>query len=149
MVPKHKNSFIINYFNIVNNKYEKISLNAKLNDEKVSTQLDLNPVNKTKIYIINGGLIGLILLWLLLYYYRVKIIYIILLLITILYLVFLNWPKSEIVLNEKTKIHILPFNNSTVFMVISTPTKVKILDKKNGYEEVEFDKKIGWIKDGR
>jgi len=149
LVLKNKNSFIINYFNIVTNKYEKIPINVKLNDEKVSTQIDLNPVNKTKIYIINGVLVALILLWLLLYYYKRSLIYMVLILMTILSLMFLNWPKPEIILQKGEKVHILPFNHSTVFVIINTPTKAKVLNKANGYKEVEFNNKIGWVKNDR
>jgi len=149
LVPKNQNIFIINYFNIANNKYEKIPLNVKLNDEKVSTQVDLNPVNKTRIYIINAILGALILLWLLLYYYRKKTIYIILIILAISCLIFLNWPKPEIILEKGKQIHILPFNNSTVFLVIGIPTKVKVLDEKNGYKEILFNNKIGWVKNDR
>jgi len=148
IVPKNQNNFVIVYFNTIKNRYEKISFNAHLNNEKVSTQVDLNPVNKTKIYIINGILLGLILLWLLLYYYRRKVIYIILIVMTLISLVFLNLPKAEIIINNK-EVHILPFNNSTVFMVIDTPQKVKVLNEKNGYKQIEFNNKIGWIKNDK
>ncbi len=149
IVPNNKNSFVITYFNILKNRYENIPINVKLNDEKVSTQVDLNPVNKTRIYIINIILGTLILLWLLLYYYKRKIIYIILIILAIIPIIFLNWPKQEIILEKGEKVHILPFRNSTVFMVLTTPTKVKVINKKNGYKEILFNNKIGWVKDDR
>jgi hypothetical protein len=149
IVPKTKNSFLINYFNILDNRYENIPINVKLSNEKVSTQVDLNPINKTRIYIINAILGGVVLLWLLLYYYKRKLIYIILIILAIIPIIFLNWPKQEIILEKGEKVHILPFRNSTVFMVLTTPTKVKVINKKNGYKEILFNNKIGWVKDDR
>jgi hypothetical protein len=149
IVPKNKNSFVVNYFNIIDNKYENIPINVQLSDEKVSTQVDLNPVNKTRVYIINAILGGLILLWALLYFYKRKLIYIILILLSIGSLVFLNWPKQEIFLKKGEKVHILPFKNSTVFLVVKTQTKVKVINKVDGYKEILFQNKVGWVKDDR
>jgi len=149
LVPKNQNSFVISYFNTLTNKYEKIPINVRLDNEQVSTQTDLNPVNKTKIYIIDGVLGSLILLWLLLYYYRRKIFYLVLIVLTIASLIFLNWPKPEITLHVGEKVHILPFNNSTVFVIIAIPTKVKVLNERNGYKQIELNNKIGWVKDGK
>jgi hypothetical protein len=149
LVPKNKNNFIISYFNILDNSYKNIPINVKLDNEKVSTQIDLNPVNKTRTYIINAIISTLILLWLLLYYYKRKVTYIILILIALGALLFLNWPKPEIILQEGKKVHILPFKNSTTFLIVNIPTKVKVLNERNGYKQILINNKIGWVKDDR
>jgi hypothetical protein len=64
-------------------------------------------------------------------------------------LVFLNWPKQEIFLKKGEKVHILPFKNSTVFLVVKTQTKVKVINKVDGYKEILFQNKVGWVKDDR
>jgi hypothetical protein len=46
-------------------------------------------------------------------------------------------------------VHILPFKNSTVFLVVQSPKKVKVINKRDGYKEILFNNKIGWIKDDR
>jgi hypothetical protein len=48
-------------------------------------------------------------------------------------------------LNEGTKIHILPFKNSTIFMVIETKTEAKILNQTKNFYKIEFYDRIGWV----
>ena len=144
LTPLNQNQFNIIYFDM--NNFKTIKLNLHIKDETISTQTDIKPMNKSKIYIIDSLLGVVLVLFIILYWYRKKIIYIILIVLVILSLVFFNYPKPTIILHSGDKIHILPFENSTVFMVVGMDTKVKVLNEKNGYKKIEFNNKIGWVK---
>jgi len=147
IVPSDKRNFKFNYFNLNTEKYIPINFSIELKNETISTQTDIKPMTKSNIYIINT-LLGIItILWIVLFIYRKKIIYIILVIISILSLVFFNLPKKEIILKEGTQVHVLPFRQSTIFLVLGMDTKVKVLEEKNGYKKIEFNKYIGWVKD--
>ena len=147
IVPINKRNFKFNYFNLEKEKYIPMSFSIKLKNETISTQTDIKPMTKSNIYLIDT-LLGIItLLWIVLFIYRRKIIYIILIIISILILLFFNFPKKEIILQEGTQLHVLPFKQSTIFLVLGMDTKVKVLKEKNGYKKIEFNKYIGWIKD--
>jgi len=144
LVPINKNNFNIVYFNL--NNFKTIPLTLHIKDEKISTQTDIKPMDKSKIYIIDSLLGGVLVLFIALYWYRKKVIYMILIVLAIASLVFFNYPKPTIVLTKGEKIQILPFKNSTVFMVVGIDTKVKVLNEKNGYKKILFNNKIGWVK---
>ena len=147
IVPLDKRNFKFNYFNLKDENYRNISFNIKLKNDTISTQTNIKPMTKSNIYLIDT-LLGIItLLWIVLFIYRRKIIYIILIIISILILLFFNFPKKEIILQEGTQLHVLPFKQSTIFLVLGMDTKVKVLKEKNGYKKIEFNKYIGWIKD--
>ncbi|WP_368494337.1 SH3 domain-containing protein [Helicobacter bilis] len=40
---------------------------------------------------------------------------------------------------------IQPTHNSTELFVITNPTKLEAIDKKNDYYKVNIDSKVGWI----
>jgi len=147
LVPKNKREFDIAYFNLKDNTYKNIKFDVKLRNESVSTQTDIKPINKTNLQLINVALIVILLIYLVLFIYKRKISYIILIILIGLSLWFLNKPKQTIILTQGTKIQILPFKNSTVFMVIGIDTKVTVLNKKDGYLKIKFNNHIGWVKD--
>ena len=147
IVPKQETDFKIIYFNTIDGEYKTIFFSTKLKDETISTQTDIKPIVTTQIYLIDAVLIGLILLWILLYYYKRKWIYIILILLAIGSLIFFNLPKKEITLKTGKQIHILPFEQSTIFMTTEIPTKVTVLNRKGEYIKIEINNKIGWVKD--
>ena len=142
-----KNNFDIVYFDLNSESYKHIKFFIPLKTEETSTQTDIKPMAKNNKMIINIILSVLVLLWGALYFRKRKITYIILILLALLSLVFLNLPKKEIVLKEGTKVHILPFDKSTVFLIIGVDTKVKVLDTKGSFKKIEFNNHIGWIKD--
>jgi len=147
LVDKNQKNFDILYFNTKTNSYDKIKLNVKLNNEHISTQIDLNPIKKSKLYLIDIALALVVLLNLFLFFYHRKKIYVFIILISTLILAILNWPKPEITLHKGMKVHVLPFEHSTVFMIIDKNVKAQVLYTKNGYKEIEFNNKIGWVKD--
>ena len=147
IVPIDKKDFSFKYFNIDSKKYENIKFHIEPKNETISTQTDIKPMAKTRLYLINLSL-GIILFFLfIIYIYRKKWIYIILMLIIVIALVILNLPKKEIILQKGTKVHLLPFKDSTIFIILKDDKKVKVLSYKNGYKKIEINKHIGWIKD--
>ena len=147
LVPIDKHNFKFSYFNLKDNTYHNISFGIKLKNELVSTQTDIKPLATNNLIIIDILLGLLLIIWLLFYFYRRKVIYIILIVLNIAILVFMNLPKKDIVIPANTKIHILPFDKSTIFLVTTKAEKVKVLDEKNNYKKIEYNKYIGWIKD--
>ncbi|NPA54879.1 MAG: protein BatD [Epsilonproteobacteria bacterium] len=147
IVPRDKRDFDITYFDLDSEKYKTITIHIKLKNEKISTQTDIKPISKSNILILNTILGILILLWAFLFYKKGKITYIISILIAFAILVILNFPKKEITLPQGQQVHILPFDNSTVFFVAPKEMKAKVLKTRNGYKKIEFaNQYIGWIK---
>jgi len=147
LVPLNQKDFKFSYFNLPTQQYKTIKFHINLQNETVSTQTDIKPMAKSNLYLINLLLVIILVLWIVLYIYRRKIIYIILLLIVVAILVVLNLPKKEIYLQKGREVKVLPFKNSTTFMILQKDVKVKVLLEKNGYKKIEINKHIGWVKD--
>jgi hypothetical protein len=146
LVPINKRDFFINYFDLRTQTYKTIKFSLSPKNDEISTQTDIKPMAKSRLYLINSILATIAVLFVVLYFYRKKVIYIVLLLLVIGVIVFLNLPKEQIVLKEGTKVHILPFEKSTTFMIIGIDTKVNVLATQGKYKKIEFNGHIGWVK---
>jgi len=147
LVPIDKKRFEFTYFDLDEEKYKKLSFSIKLKTETISTQIDIKPMDKNRLILIDIFLGILLLLWIILYFYRKKKVYIFLILFTIGGLIFYNLPKKEIILSPNSKVHILPFKNSTIFFVTKSKMSVKVLKERNGWLKIEINNKIGWVKE--
>jgi len=147
LIPIRHFNLKFSYFNLQDENYKSLNVKMVLKNETISTQTDIKPIEKNNIYIIDAILAVFILILVFLYIYKKGWGYIVLIVLILIGLIFLNLPKKEIILKEGTKIHVLPFKQSTVFVVLAMDTKVKVLNEKNGYKKVEFNKYIGWVKD--
>jgi hypothetical protein len=144
-IPIDKNQIKLSYFDLNEERYKTIKFKLAQKKEEVSTQTDIKPMKKSYVFAINSFLITLLVVISALYYYRRKKIYLFFIVITIISIIFFNLPKKTITLNEGTKIHILPFKNSTIFMVIETKTEAKILNQTKNFYKIEFYDRIGWV----
>jgi len=145
-VPNDMNRFYFYYFNLPKAIYQKIVFYPKYGDEKVSTQIDLNPTHKSYIVIIDILIGVFILLFSLLFYKNRSKVILFIIFILAGSLIILNLPAKEVIIPKGTKVHILPFEKSTIFYITKQPIKVKILYNTDDYKEIEFNNKIGWIK---
>jgi hypothetical protein len=146
LVEKNKKKIKFYYFNTQNDNYEKITIPVNIKEETISTQTDLNPEENTLFSPTNILILSVIafLTIVFLVYQKVWLIFPPLLLSA--FLIYINLPKGDAFLTRGTKIYILPTKNSTVFYVAPIGTKVKILKKLHNYTKIEFNNKIGWVK---
>lgn len=147
IVPNSIKEVEFSYFNLEQNRYitKYIKIHPKI--ERISTQTDINPKDHNYLLLINVLMLVIVLLWLILFYVKRKKIYLILIFISVLALVFFNWPKKKVELMEGAKIHILPTPQSTVFFVLGINTKLEVLNSREGYDKVMINNQVGWVKD--
>jgi len=147
IIPKNKYNFNFLYFNLREEMYKKISFQAKLKDERVSTQTDIKPLDTS--HIILRDIIGVffIIIFFTIYLYRKRIIYIIFIIIIFGYLLYINVPQADVHLKKGDIIKLLPFKNSTNLAVVVADENVKVLKDKDGWKKIEYKNQIGWVKD--
>jgi len=150
IIPDYQKKFEFTYFNSVKNKFEKFSLPIVLNDDTVSTQIDLNPAqNSLQIYK-DSSYAVLALILIILFIRRKKITYIIFLIILIGLFVYDKNPLNSIKIEKNTHIKILPTQKSTIFYTTNRTLYAQELDKKNKYIKILLPNgKIGWIDDSK
>ncbi len=146
IIPKNKKFFTFYYFNLLQNKFDKITIPIKLKQETISTQTNINPENQTFFTPVNTLLLGIISFFLIIFIIYQRIWILIFPLIIGGYLLFQIIPKGSVILKPNTAIHILPTSKSTVIYETKTPINATILKKTDGYIKVKINNKIGWVK---
>ncbi len=153
IIPIHTKEIKFNYYDTQTNRFKKIIIPIKLEEELVSTQTDLNP-NDSNIEVYKKIALGVLtILFIIMYLIKRKNIYIIIAVILSIFFFMFAKPNSAMVIEENTKIYILPTNNSTVFFITPTKQLVEILDKRENFTKILFklndqnNKTVGWIKE--
>lgn len=148
IIPDYTKTFTFTYFDKALNNFKKISLPIIVNDDKVSTQLDLNP-KESSLQIYKYFFFGfLAIIFFTLFFKRRKKIYIVLLLLSVLGGTYDLLPLNNIKIKENTHMRILPTKNSTIFYTIDRPIYAERLAKREKYIKILLPNgKIGWIKE--
>ncbi len=147
IIPQDMKTFDFTYFNTTTNSFDKLSIPIELNNENISTQLELNPKNSKLSLYKNVILAVVAFVFFIIFLFRKKIIYIIVTIIIIVYLFIFYNPFDNIVLNKNTKIRILPTYNSTIFYITDRKIVAEKLNSVKDYIKVQLPNgKIGWIK---
>lgn len=148
IIPNYEKKFEFTYFNTQTNKFEKFSIPIIVDDDKVSTQIDLNP-GESNLRIYKDATYGFIaLILILLFMRRRKITYIIFFILLIVIFLYDKNPLNSIKIDENTNIKILPTDKSTVFYTTNRTLYAQELDTKDNYIKILLPNgKIGWIKD--
>jgi len=147
MTPSHTKQINFTYYNIIKKAFITIQIPIILEEELVSTQTDLNPYNSS-ILIYKQILSGVfLLLFIIMYILTKQDRYLIFMTLMIIIVAFLFIPNKKILLNENTKVYILPTSNSTVYKIPQRKYIVEIINKKGKFVKVLFENgNIGWVK---
>ncbi len=148
IIPNHEQKFEFTYFNIITNKFVKISIPIVINDDKVSTQIDLNP-QESSIQIYKDSMFGVVaLVFLILFIRRRKVVYIIFIVLVIALFIYDKNPLNSIKIEKNTNVKILPTKNSTIFHTTTRTLYAQVLGSREDFKKVLLPNgKIGWIKD--
>jgi hypothetical protein len=150
IIPDFTKEFIFTYFDRDTNKFEKITIPIVVTDDKISTQIDLNPaqsslqIYKDSIY----GIIALILI--ILFIRRRKVGYIIFLVLLIAFFIYDKNLFNSIKIDKGSQIQILPTKKSTIFYTTNRTLYAQKLGQKDSYIKILLPNgKIGWIDDSK
>lgn len=148
IVPNHQKHFNFTFFNTQRDEFQKISLPIILDDDSVSTQIDLNPKENSLEVYKNILYLFFLLLFVILFFKRKKNIYILFILFIIALFLYEKAPINSIKIATQTQVKILPTKNSTIFYTLDRPMYAEKLAKKNEYIKILLPNgKIGWIKE--
>lgn len=146
-IPKGLDSINFSYFDINKHEFVPLSIKNSVNIETFDEDIkeDLNPKSSflrlTNILLLI--FLGIFLLLTLIKRSYFAAIISCLLLGVIVYRIFSNTYSIKTLPNAHVLIQ--PTKNSTELFVISNPTKLEAIDKKNDYYKVNIDSKVGWI----
>ena len=150
IVPNYTQNFKFNFFNRTTNKFENITMPIVLSDDKISTQIDLNPAESSlQVYKdITYGFIAL--MFIILFIKKRKKVYLVLLILLVALLIYDKNPFNSMKIAKGSQIKILPTQKSTIFYTTNRTLYVQKLDTKNDYIKILLPNgKIGWIDDSK
>ncbi len=147
VINKELENFTFSYFNLISNKFTKITIPIIVDDDSVTTQTDLKPKDQSKekikmtIAIIVAVIIFILAVWKKHYFYIILIIF------PIVYILYFTMPSQDICIKRASMIQLLPVHNGTIFET----TKVQYHLSKEGrvkdFTKVKLkNEKIGWVK---
>lgn len=144
----HKERLEFSYFDLKNNRFERITLPVVVDAGDVSTQIGLNPKESPFQMYKNASALVVAGFFLLLYAFRRKMLYLLLSLAFSAYYAYSISPFSQITIKPDTRVHIIPTERSTIFFTTEDYTRVEHLGSRNEYLKILLPTgKIGWVKE--
>ncbi len=151
VIPIHKKTIIFSYYNIVQNRFESVSVPVVFEEELVSTQTDLNPNNSSFEFYKKIAIGAVSVIFLFLFAWKRKYVFLVLFLIFLIVFILFAMPNKTIKLKANSVIYILPTKNSTIFQKVSNEIVVEDMKRKNGFVKIMFgrgsENYIGWVKE--
>jgi hypothetical protein len=146
MIPSHTKQIKFTYYNTDSKDFVTMTIPIILDEELVSTQTELNPYNSSILIYKQVLSAVLLFLFIVLFAFRRKNMYLIFITMFIAILAYLFIPNKKILLKENIKVYILPTNNSTVFNTLESKKIVEIVNENKHFIKVLFrNQSIGWI----
>jgi len=147
LIPRHTKQIKFTYYNTDEKDFVTITLPIILDEELVSTQTELNPYNSSILIYKQVLVAGLLFLFILIYIFSRKNIYLIIITVFIALLAYLFIPNKKVLLKENIKVYILPTDHSTVFNLLKTKQIAEKINENDEFIKVIFNNEsIGWIK---
>jgi hypothetical protein len=147
IIPRKLETLIFSYFNLKSRRFENISIPIVVDDDTVSTQSDLRPIEHRhtilKIAAASGiALVGFILLLV----YRLWW-YLPLLILPGIYIAYIAVPTEDVCVKRESPIYLLPMENGTVFKLTHSRQIYEVQGSTEKYTKIKLDdNKIGWVK---
>ncbi|PAF42891.1 SH3 domain-containing protein [Helicobacter sp. 11S02629-2] len=142
--PKTLDKISFEYFNTDANSFETINLSTSFQTMQADNE-NLSPVNNS-LFLVYIIVAILIVIFLILAFWRKSVISLIIAILLIAYLVYkIVFNVTSVTNLPDAKVLILPTSSSTVMSVISQPTKLEVLGQTKNYYKVNLDNKVGWI----
>jgi len=148
VLPDTVETLKFQYFNLRSQRYERIAIPIEVDDDLVSTTIDIKPIEhghnyqKSIIFAATAALFFLLALW------RRSWTLLLLAVAAGGYAAWLNIPLREVCIKEGARIYLLPMRNATVFEITPTRYTLEMQGHVEDYTKVKLlNNKIGWVKD--
>lgn len=134
------------YFNLKNKQFQSIIIPIIVEDDKVSTQSDMKPKEKTHVYIKSIIAAFVIFIFLVIFILHRRYYYLIPIIISIAYLIYIYLPEERICIKSDSVLYLLPMSNGTVFDKVDVQQSFDIQGHTETFTKIKFKNKIGWVK---
>ena len=147
VINKDLEKFSFSYFNLLQNKFIKMTIPILVDDDSVTTQTDLKPKDQSKEQLKVQIAVGLTFFILIFAIWRRQYIYLLFVLFPIIYIVYFTIPSKIICIKQGSTIHLLPVHNGTIFETTSVEYNLQKEGQAKGFTKIKLqNEKIGWVK---
>lgn len=147
VIQKEIENFRFSYFNLIDNKFELITIPIVVTDDSVTTQTDLKPKDQSREKLKMLVAIAVALIMLIIIVLTKKYIFSLLLIAPISYATYAFIPSKKICIRPNSNIYLLPVKHGTIFETTQGVTYLMEEGNIKGYTKVKLqNNKIGWVK---
>lgn len=150
VIPNTLKLLEFSYFNTASERFTPVKVDidlSKIDENKVSTQSDINPRDDNKLLLKAAFLLFIAVGFGGLYYFKRNPFFFLPVGFSIIMLIALFIPEDKVILKPGADVTILPTTVSTVFYKNAAETKVKKIKEVDGYIKIIFDDgRVGWVK---
>ncbi len=148
VLPSKQNSLTFSYFDTIKDKFIQKHIPISIDDGSVAAQTDLNPKDDSFEALKKYLLLGMIIIFLLLFFWKRDFFYLILGVIASIVLLTFYTPLSKICIKAGSALYIIPTYNSTISVYTDQKFTTTQLYKRGEYHKITYKNGIiGWIKD--
>ncbi len=147
VLPSEQKELNFSYFDTIKESFINKTIPIVMQDASVAAQTDLNPKDDSFETLKKYTLLGLIILFVLLFVWKRDFFYLILAVITAAVLLTFYTPLATVCVKEGSPLYIIPTSNSTTSIYIDTKYKTTKLAQRNEFVKIEYKNgTVGWIK---
>lgn len=147
VLPSEQKELNFSYFDTIKESFINKNIPIVMQDASVAAQTDLNPKDDSFETLKKYTLLGLIILFVLLFVWKRDFFYLILAVITAAVLLTFYTPLATVCVKEGSPLYIIPTSNSTTSIYIDTKYKTTKLAQRNEFVKIEYKNgTVGWIK---
>ena len=146
ILPKNLESLKFTYFNLKSKKFVSKLIPIIVNDNSVSTQSDLTPIDHTHTQLKISIAIGFAIVGFIIFVFRRKIIYLGLVAVPLIYVAYAAIPVEYACIKAGSNIYLLPMENGTIFETTPSQYSLEVQGDIKNYVKVKLhNDKIGWV----
>jgi len=147
VLPAKQRSLTFSYFDTIKDKFIKKHIPISIDDGSVAAQTDLNPKDDSFEALKKYVLLGMIIIFLLLFIWKRDFFYLIIGVIASVALLTFYTPLKKICIKSGSPLYIIPTYNSTISVYTDQKFTTIELYKRGEYHKITYKNGIiGWIK---
>ena len=147
VLPANDELLSFTYFDTIKESFVEKTIPIIMQDASVAAQTDLNPKDDSFETLKKYILIGLSILFVILFLWKRDFFYLVMAVISSAVLLTFYTPLATVCVKEGSPLYIIPTSNSTTSIHIDKKYKTTKLAERNDFVKIEYiNGTIGWIK---
>lgn len=146
VIPNDETSLSFSYFNLSKNRYESILIPIIVDDDTVSTQIDLNPTDSrhTELKVAAAGTVALMLFGL--FYWRREKWFLYASAVPVFYILVALLPNQNVCVKKGSPVYLLPMHHGTIFETTIEENEYEVENEVGDFLKIQLkENEIGWV----